>query len=57
MKSKVYYPQPHNLEALEARIRNVLADQDPEVIRRGMVDDLARRCALVRAANGGYIEF
>ena len=57
MKSKVYYPQPHNLEALEARIRNVLADKDTEMIRRGMVDDLARRYALVRAANGGYIEF
>ena len=55
LKSKVYCPRPNNLNELQAQIYNEVAQIDPAMVRRAMMDMKARAVKCI-AAGGGYFE-
>ena len=55
LKSKVYSPRPANLNELQANITREVAQIDPAMVRRAMLDMKARAVKCI-AANGGHFE-
>ena len=55
LKSKVYSPRPANLNQLEANITREVAQIDPAMVRRAMLDMKARAVKCI-AAGGGHFE-
>ena len=55
LKSKVYRPLPANLDELEANIRREVADLDPTMMRRAILD-MKKRANLCIAKNGAQFE-
>ena len=55
LKSKVYSPRPSNLNELQANITREVAQIDPAMVRRAMLDMKARAVKCI-AANGGHFE-
>ena len=55
LKSKVYCPCPNNLNELQAQIYNKVAQIDPAMVRRAMMDMKARAANCI-AAGGGHFE-
>ena len=55
LKSKVYCPLPANLNELQANIAREVAQIDPEMVRRSMLDMKARAVKCI-AAGGGHFE-
>ena len=55
LKSKVYCPRPNNLNELQAKISNEVAQIDPAMVRRAMMDMKARAVKCI-AAGGGHFE-
>ena len=54
LKSKVYRPLPANLGELEANIRREVAELDPDMMRRAILDK--KRANLCIAKNGAHFE-
>ena len=54
-KSKVYCPRPNNLNELQAKISNEVAQIDPAMVRRAVMDMKARAVKCI-AAGGGHFE-
>ena len=52
---QVYTPWPANLAALEANLRREVANLDPAMIRRAILDMRSRAHKCI-ANNGGHIE-
>ena len=55
LKSKVYSPRPVNLNELQASITREVAQIDPEMVRRAILDMRARAQKCI-GANGGQFE-
>ena len=55
LKSKVYCPRPNNLNELQAKISNEVAQIDPAMVRRAVMDMKARAVKCI-AAGGGHFE-
>ena len=55
LKSKVYSPRPANLNELQANITREVAQIDPAMVRRAMLDMKARAVKCI-AANGRHFE-
>ena len=55
LKSKVYCPLPANLNELQANIAREVAQIDPAMVRRAMLDMKARAVKCI-AAGGGHFE-
>ena len=55
LKSKVYSPRPANLNELQANITREVAQIDPAMVRRAILDMKARAVKCI-AANGGHFE-
>ena len=55
LKSKVYSPRPATLNQLQANITREVAQIDPAMMRRAMLDMRARAVKCI-AAGGGHFE-
>ena len=55
LKSKVYCPLPANVNELPANIARKVAQIDPAMVRRAMLDMKARAVKCI-AAGGGHFE-
>ena len=53
--TKIYTPWPANLAALEANLRREVANLDPAMIRRAILDMRSRAHKCI-ANNGGHVE-
>ena len=56
LKSKVYCPRPNNLNELQAQIYNEVAQIDPAMVRRAMMDMEARAANCIAAGGGHFVK-